>query len=279
MKISALILALVANSVLAGPYAPAAGQPGSEAVPATDPRIVGWATAVAELQRGAVDISDSMSPPASFGSAASALGPENAYDFTTGLPSTAPGSVVSLGDGGSITLTFANTISDDLGFDFAVFENSFNDSFLELAFVEVSSDGVHFVRFPTHSLTQTTQQIVQTNSQFNAIDPTNLDSLAGKYRAGWGTPFDLSVLAGRPFLDVLAITQVRVVDVIGALDPLYARFDDSVPARIINEPWPTPFASSGFDLDAVAVLKPTPEPGSALLIGAGAALLAARRRR
>ena len=280
MKFAIIALAVLsAVRVFAGPYPPAAGQPGSDAVPATDPRIVGWATGVSALQRGLVDISDSQSPFASFGAAASALGPENAYDFSTGLPSTSPTTVVSLGDGGSITLTFANPLGDLPGPDFAVFENSFNDSFLELAFVEVSSDGVNFARFPTHSLTQTTQQIVQTNNQFNAIDPTDLDGLAGKYRAGWGTPFDLAVLAGRPFLDVQQITQVRVVDVIGSLDPLYARFDNSVPARVINEPWPTPFATSGFDLDAIAVIQPAPEPASALLTSAGTALLAMRRRR
>ena len=280
MKIAtAIFLVLGATRALAGPYPPPAGQPGSDAVAATDLRVVAWAAGVSDLLRGPVDISDSFSPPASFGSAASALGPENAYDFGTGLPSTSPTTVVSLGDGGSITLTFASPLSDAPGPDFAVFENSFNDSFLELAFVEVSSDGAHFERFPTHSLTQTDHQITQTSTQFNAIDATDLDGLAGKYRAGWGTPFDLSLLAGRPLLDVQNITAVRIVDVVGALDPLYVRFDDSTPARAINEPWPTPFSTGGFDLDAVAVLKPTPEPGSALLAGAGAVLLASRRRR
>ena len=101
------------------------------------------------LQRGLEDsIRSSQSPFASFGSAASALGPADAYDFGTGLPSTSPTTVVSLGDGGSITLTFAHPLSDGTGPDLAVFENAFNDTFLELAFVEVSSDGANFVRFP-----------------------------------------------------------------------------------------------------------------------------------
>ena len=38
--------------------------------------------------------------------------------------------------------------------DFCVFENAFNDSFLELGFVEVSSNGNDFYRFPSTSFTQ-----------------------------------------------------------------------------------------------------------------------------
>src|SRR5436190_1349772 len=133
----------------------------------------------------------------------------------------------------------------------AVFENGFNDTFLELAFVEVSSDGVHWVRFPAHSLTQTTQQIDQADANNSAIDPTDVDGLAGKYRAGWGAPFDLAALTGKPFLDVNQVTQVRIVDVVGCLNPTYASYDSD--GRVINDPWPTPFNSGGFDLDAVAV--------------------------
>jgi len=280
VKVPAIFLLLLgAVRTFAGPYAPAAGQPGSGAVSAVDPRIVGWATGVSALTRGLVDISDPQSPFASFGGSASAIGAADAYDFGTGLPSTSPNTVVSLGDGGAITLTFANPLRDGIGPDFAVFENAFNDSFLELAFVEVSSDGTHFERFPAFSLTQTNQQIAQQNSQFNAIDPTDIDGLAGKYRAGFGTPFDLGLLAGRPLLDLQNIIAVRVIDVVGSLDPLYGSLDSSVPAHLINEPWPTPFATGGFDLDAVAVLQSTPEPGSALLLGVGGALLTLQRRR
>ena len=60
--------------------------------------------------------------------------------------------VVVLGDAGSITLTFDAPICNGSGYDFAVFENSLNDTFLEFAFIEVSSDGEHFVRFPNYYL-------------------------------------------------------------------------------------------------------------------------------
>ena len=48
------ILAMIATSsaALAGPYAPAAGEPGSTAIPYDFPGIVAWATGVHELLRG-----------------------------------------------------------------------------------------------------------------------------------------------------------------------------------------------------------------------------------
>ena len=69
---------------------------------------------------------------------------------------------VSLGDGGTVVLTFPQPIGDVPGPDFAVFENGFkafdNSFFLELAHVEVSSDGVNFYRFPSSSLTPSLSQ-------------------------------------------------------------------------------------------------------------------------
>ena len=53
-------------------------------------------------------------------------------------------------------------------------------------------------------------------------------------------------------LDVNHITHVKIIDVVGSIDNFFARRDAS--ARKINDPWPTPFESSGFDLDAVGVL-------------------------
>jgi hypothetical protein len=59
--------------------------------------------------------------------------------------------VVSLGNGGSITLRFDRAIVDGPGADFVVFENPFEfgqQVYAELATVEVSEDGIHFLEYP-----------------------------------------------------------------------------------------------------------------------------------
>ena len=247
----------VATLAWAGPYSGPGGTAGSDAVAHDDPAIVAWADGVAEFVRGLAKITDPSAGLATYGVAADALGPclsadpNDVYD------------TVSLGDGGSITLTFAEPIRDGEGWDFAVFENAFLQSgartgFFELAFVEVSSDGENFFRFPAVSLTPTTTQI----GGFAWIDPTDLHNLAGKHPQGWGTPFDLSELASHaPLLDVHAVTHVRIIDVVGSIDPAHGSLDSL--GNLINEPWPTPFSTGGFDLDAVAVrhLAGDPEPG------------------
>jgi len=121
---AAVFTAAVSPTALAGPYAPAAGQAGSEAIAFDDPIFVGWATGVANLTRGPKDIANPDDGLVNFGVPSDALGPAG---------SSTSQSILSLGDGGSITLTFDQPIVDGDGFDFAVFENSFSDTFLELA--------------------------------------------------------------------------------------------------------------------------------------------------
>lgn len=269
--LAAWVWLLAASAVWAGPYAPAVGQVGSTAVPVNSPLIRGWATGVVSLDRGFMDSTDPDLGRATFGSGNNALGPADASPDN-------PLSVVSLGDAGSIVLTFAQPITDGPGADFAVFENSFNDTFLELGFVEVSSNGTNFFRFPSQSLTQTLTQIDQAITGSDAIDPTNIDGLAGKYRAGFGTPFNLSIMTGvSPLLDVMRVTHVRIVDVVGSIDPAFGSRDSSL--RLINDPWTTPFAASGFDLDAIAVMNVVPEPSVAALAGFGVLLVRRRRSR
>lgn len=252
---AALLLAATAH---AGPYAPAAGKAGSTAIAATSAGITNWATGYFGYQPGA-------NVTASFQTPAKALGA--ATGSTT--------DVVVLGDNGRITLTFSGAIYNGAGADFAVFENSFSDTFLELAWVEVSSDGTNFFRFPGTSLTASPV------GSFNNIDPTNIDGLAGKYRAGWGTPFDLSTLAGTAGLDIDKVQYVRLVDIKGDGSVL-----DSA-GHAIYDPYPTS-ASGGFDLEAVGVLHwrapsdvavvPEPSTLSGMLLGALGLLALGRRR-
>lgn len=159
---------------------------------------------------------------------------------------------------GQITLTFTKPITNKPGADFVVFENAFTMSyntggagaggvFADLAYLEVSSDGTHFARFPSASLTPAAV------GSYGTIDPTNVFGLAGKhanaYGDCWGTPFDLSALAGDPLvtgglLDLNAVRYVRVVDIPGRGD-----FRDSQ-GRSIYDSWFT-LGSGGFDLEAV----------------------------
>lgn len=278
MRITATIAGILLGArAVAGDYAPGAGSPGSTAVPYNDPGLIAWGSLVGEIIRGPYDIREPDGPHVDFGDPdLAAIGPADAFDPVSELPLTDPKKIISLGDGGSLTLLFADPIFNGPSWDFAVFENAFNNTFLELAFVEVF-DGDTWARFPTNSLTQTTTQIDQTSAANNGVDPTDIDGFAGKYRASFGTPFDLSVLIGVPGLNVDHIIAVRVVDVVGTIDPDYARLDSE--GRIINDPWPTDFFNGGFDLDAIGAFHVVPEPGSALTFIAGCFGLALRRRR
>jgi hypothetical protein len=221
-------------------FAPVVGYAGTSAISSDSSAFVAWATGCS-IQRGYRCIAVPDSGYASVGDSSSAIGPAK------------ENGVVSLGDGGSAILTFAKPIINGSGFDFAVFENGFDAgpagfAFLELAYVEVSSDGIHYVRFPAISNVQDT---LQNNSV--PMDGSLLNNLAGKYVYGYGTPFDLSDLIDSPGLDVNRINYVKVIDVVGSLDPIYGTRDSR--GHMVNDPYPTNYASSGFDLDAVGVIN------------------------
>ncbi|MEJ6583013.1 MAG: T9SS type A sorting domain-containing protein, partial [Crocinitomicaceae bacterium] len=139
-------------------------------------------------------------------------------------------------------------ILNGAGPDFAVFENGFADNYIELAFVEVSSDGINYFRFP--SISEAHESPQYWNGSYS--DCRFFNNLAGKYRANYGTPFDLEELSGEVGLDVNAITHVKLIDVVGFVDPTYGTQDSQ--GNYINDPYPTAFPSGGFDLDAVAVI-------------------------
>lgn len=238
-KIISTLLIGASTLTFAQSYAPAAGEVGTTAIKADSSIFVAWAKNV-EVTRGFVNISDTTveaegSNRASAGAPENAIGPSN-------------NSIVSLGDSGIAIVTFNTPITNGAGYDFAVFENGFSHTFLELAHVEVSSDGVNFVRFPSHSETQIDTQV----GGFGALDATYLNNLAGKYKGGFGTPFDLEELKDSENLNIDQITHVKIIDVVGTIGP--EGTTDSF-GKKINDPFPTPFASSGFDLDAIGVIN------------------------
>lgn len=219
-------------------YAPAAGLPGSTAIPKESGLFVAWATGIT-VERGYVNLSN---PEQMINGSPFATAGEP--EFALGYPD---GNTVSLGDGGSAILSFNHPISNGEGFDFAVFENG-SVGYLELGFVEVSSDGIHFFRFPNHSQTQTQTQL----GTFQTPSAEYLNNLAGKYDALHGTPFDLDDLDDDELLDKERITHVKIVDVVGSVNPDFGSEDSF--GNLVNDSFPTPFNSSGFDLQAVGVI-------------------------
>lgn len=233
-------------------FEPAANSAGSNAIYKDSSIIVGW-DSKCTIKRGYINISDTSktftqsgitSNRAFFGNEENPEGyPEDIND------------AVSLGDGGSAICEFEQTISDGEGYDFAVFENGLKSQFspfqyfLELAYVEVSSNGIDFVRFPSTSLTPADKQI----STYGQLSPENINNLAGKYIVDYGTPFDLNELQDSSKIDIHNINYVKIIDVVGSINSEYANYDSK--GNIINDPFPTPFHSCGFDLTAVGVIN------------------------
>lgn len=279
------LLAFSPLAALAGPYT-AYSDPAGQVQPES---IVAWAHAV-------VDYSPAPGVDAGFALGTSGLGAPD-------------GGIVSLGDldtnqigagvaPGSITVAVASPIVNGTGADFAVFENAgtfFGDVFVfaELGFVEVSSNGTNFARFPATSLNTAATpnpdfdtnlpesfpdntrylavpHVADTNGidalfgrNFSGINTTNINNLAGIHPTGVGTPFDLADLAGNAavqsgLVNLNNIRFVRVIDVPGD-----GSFTDSA-GRPILDTWLTA-GSGGFDLDAVGVIN-TPEPGTIVMV-------------
>ena len=221
-------------------FAPAPGNIGTTAIHSDSSIIIDWASGVL-VNRGPMNILNPGLGLANFGVEADAIG------FSTGVD------VVSLGDGGDAIVTFNDAITNGIGPDFAIFENGFTDNYIELAFVEVSSDGINYIRFP--GISETPTDVQSTNATFT--DCRYIHNLAGKYRSGYGTPFDLQELSGVVGLDVNHITHLKIIDVIGSVGPLVGTVDSQ--GNMINDPFPTAFESGGFDLDAVAVIHSATE--------------------
>ncbi|MBW2295686.1 MAG: hypothetical protein JRG89_00850 [Deltaproteobacteria bacterium] len=257
-----LCLVLTANLVSDPARAENCSAPGC-----TIAEINAWSSEVVELIRGPINIDVPEAGNVTFGDPADIPG------VASGVPTEA----VSLGDGGSVTVKFALPIYDGPDFDFAVFENAISSGvpgllYMELGFVEVSSDGIQFARFD--SLTSRITAV----AGLEEADPDDYDNLAGNRVAGTGTEFDLFELANHPLVlsgdvDLDAIEYIRIEDVIG---------DDSTSDSMgspIYDPFPTSFTSGGFDIDAVGAIN-VPEPGTeAGLVCTALGLLWLERRR
>lgn len=217
-------------------FAPGPDQLNTSAIFRNDASISFWADSVF-LKRSWQNISDTSIGKTTVGVAEDALGKSDAK-------------FVSLGDAGEAILHFPFPIYNEIGNDFAVFENGFSQNgdeanfyFMELATVEVSENGIDFIAFESTSNIDTNVQV----GSFSTTNCTKVNNLAGKYPLHYGTPFDLEELG----LD--SIISIKIVDVVGSINTLYASFDSQ--GNKINDPFPTPFPSSGFDLNAIAALN------------------------
>jgi hypothetical protein len=225
MKPILLLLSLLPSLALAGSFPGAVGSATTDAISKDSTALVAWANGNLMPDYGTGVDAIWKTPALAYGPATG-----DAFD------------IVCLGNGGQIVMVFPRPISDGAGADFAVFENTFSPGFLELAFVEVSSDGVHFYRFPNRS-----EGTTAVGPFAYTMDPTNLSGLAGKYIKGYGTPFDLASLAATPLLDRKNVRFVRIVDIIGD----GTRLDTT--SQPIYDPTPTT-GSGGFDLEAIGVI-------------------------
>jgi hypothetical protein len=222
-------------------FAPQVGFAGCTAIFKDSGIIVAWAD-TCSITRGWQNIQDTSLGFASAGTQTEAI-------------AKADGQTCSLGDKGYAIYYFSNPICDKPGADFVIFENGFrnanNDSlaFLELATVSISTNGIDFIVFPATSTTSTQLQLGSFSALTNA---SHINNLAGKYLSEYGTPFDLSELVATPLIDLQNIRFIKVTDVCGSINNTEGTFDQN--QNIINDPFPTPFNSSGFDLDALGII-------------------------
>jgi hypothetical protein len=155
--------------------------------------------------------------------------------------------VVALGDGGSIEVSFRdNIVFDGPGDDLVIYENAFHigsptgELFTEYAYVEVSTDGLEWTRFPVDLLTGE-GLAGRTAVLQEPADP--LDPAAG------GDRFDIGELG----LDF--VRHVRLIDAGAEID------DVGNYAPSANR--------AGFDLDAAAAIHSTPPAKVTGLVIAG----------
>lgn len=187
--------------------------------------------------------------------------------------------------GGTITVGFDATITNGAGNDFAVWENGFWTSYgghegvyAELAFVDVSTDGVYWATLPS--------QYLETMQDYPNVDPTYVNNLAGNYVAWYGdsttwegTPFDLNDILASPevlsgLVDPNAINYVRLRDIIGAGEG-GSEYDS-----LGNLIYDGNGFGGGADFNAVGVMNAVPIPAASWLLVSGlAGMIGVARRK
>ena len=118
----------IASSIAFAQFDGGVGTEGCQAINISNPNIVSWAKGV-EVKRGFQG--SSVVNYASYGK----------HYMAQGKPDSTTTSAISLGRNGEAIITFDRPIINGQGYDFAVFENGFTSTFLELAYVEVSKIG------------------------------------------------------------------------------------------------------------------------------------------
>jgi hypothetical protein len=241
------------------------------AIPSNSSRFLEWANNISPLASGLTHFAPRGSTTISL----------------TGFNSLGDLDDTQIGNGesaGFLTVTFPHGISNESGPDFAVFENGFtfgspNGLFADLAYVEVSTNGIDFVRFPNLSLNTAP---VQGSGAFAGYDMSNVWNLAGKHAQGFGTPFNLDdlltnalVLSGQ--VDLNNIQYIKLVDI-----PGNGAFKDSFGNSILDN-WLTT-GSGGFDFRlpqglGVGVLSAVPETNSISMLGIALTIIVLRSRR
>ncbi len=187
--------------------------------------------------------------------------PGNALGAASGLGSSNGSSHVhSLGVSGYLALGFGVTLVDGPGADFIVAENPFTISvgqvYAELMFVEVSSNGADFARFPSKFFVGNGSSFaINTVGYVSGLagqtpvfaNPTNVNVDPQDLVEAGGDAFDLADLRTHPLVISGAvvlngIAQVRLVDVVSG---------QSVDSRgrVILDP-----SSGSADVDAVTVI-------------------------
>ena len=181
-------LCLATSAVQAGPYSGPSDTANAidPAIPSASPLFVEWADAI--------DAGRTYFAPRG-----------SSVITTSGTNSLGDLDAAEIADGdspGFLTVTFPTGIRNQAGADFAAFENGFafgspNGLFAEFAYVEVSTNGTDFARFP--SIYTNTAPVI-TSGPFAGFDVSNVYNLAGKHQSGFGSPFDLDDLLSDPLV-------------------------------------------------------------------------------